>query len=129
MDKAQLAVMEKPPMGYAYKIKQKIESLMAAHYKETFLHWLETECIVCQPSYHLPPSIHPISSTDMYGKVLYQAEEDMNRLEQDLILELTTLPNVRWWHRNMSRNGFCINGYINQYPNITVITNSGKIIL
>lgn len=84
---------------------------------------------MCQPSYHLPQSIHPMSSTDMYGKSLYQAEEDMNRLEQDLILELTALPNVRWWHRNMSRTGFCINGFINHYPDIMVMTNSGKIIL
>ena len=129
MDKAQLAAMEKAPMGYAYKIKQKIESLLATHYKETFKQWLETERIVCQPSYHLPQSIHPMSSTDMYGKSLYQAEEDMNRLEQDLILELTALPNVRWWHRNMSRTGFCINGFINHYPDIMVMTNSGKIIL
>ena len=65
----------------------------------------------------------------MYGKSLYQAEEDMNRLEQDLVMELTALPNVRWWHRNMSRSGFCINGYINHYPDIMVMTNSGKIIL
>lgn len=129
MDKAQLADMEKSPMGYAYKIRQKIESLLTTHYKENFNQWLETERIVCQPSYCLPESIHPMSSTDMYGKSLYQAEEDMNRLEQDLIMELTALPNVRWWHRNMSRSGFCINGYINHYPDIMVMTNSGKIIL
>ena len=29
----------------------------------------------------------------------------------------------------MSRTGFCINGYINHYPDIMVMTNSGKIIL
>ena len=67
-------------MGYAYKIRQKVESLLTTHYKETFLQWLETDRIVCQPSYHLPASIHPVNSTDMYGKSLYQAEEDMNRL-------------------------------------------------
>ena len=129
MDKAQLAAMEKSPMGYAYKIRQKIESLLTEHYRETFKQWLETERIVCQPSYHLPASIHPMSSTNMYGRSLYQAEEDMNRLEQDLILELTALPNVRWWHRNMSRTGFCINGFVNHYPDIMVMTNSGKLIL
>lgn len=129
MDKAQLSDMEKSPMSYAYKIRQNIESLLTIHYKDTFNQWMETERIVCQPSYCLPESIHPVSSTDMYGKSLYQAEEDMNRLEQDLVMELTALPNVRWWHRNMSRSGFCINGYINHYPDIMVMTNSGKIIL
>lgn len=129
MDKAQLSDMEKSPMSYAYKIRQNIESLLTIHYKDTFNQWMETERIVCQPSYCFPESIHPMSSTDMYGKSLYQAEEDMNRLEQDLVMELTALPNVRWWHRNMSRSGFCINGYINHYPDIMVMTNSGKIIL
>lgn len=99
MDKAQLSDMEKSPMSYAYKIRQNIESLLTIHYKDTFNQWMETERIVCQPSYCFPESIHPMSSTDMYGKSLYQAEEDMNRLEQDLVMELTALPNVRWWHR------------------------------
>ncbi len=97
-------------------------------YRETFEHWLETERIVCQPSYHLPMSIHPTSSTDMIGGSLYQAEEDMNQLEQNLVMELTALPNIRWWHRNIARHGFCINGYINHYPDVMIMTNSGKII-
>lgn len=129
MDKAQLAAMEKSPMGYAYKIKQKIESLLTEHYRETFKKWLDTERIVCRPAYHLPASIHPMNSTDMYGRSLYQAEEDMNKLEQDLIMELTGLDNVRWWHRNIARHGFCINGFINHYPDIMIMTQSGKIIM
>ena len=128
MDKAQLAAMEKSPLGYAQKIREKIESLLTQHYRETFTKWLETERIVCKPSFHLPTSIHPMTSTDLYGGSLYQAEEDMNKLEQDLIMELTALPNVRWWHRNIARHGFCINGFINHYPDIMVKTNSGKIV-
>ena len=46
MDKAQIAAMEKAPLGYAKKIKEKIESLLDAHYRETFAKWLETERIV-----------------------------------------------------------------------------------
>ena len=129
MDKAQLAAMEKAPLGYAAKIKAKIESLLTEHYKETFARWLETERIVCRPSYRLPVCIHPMDNTDMIGGSLYQAEEDMNQLEQDLVMELTALPNVRWWHRNIAKHGFCINGFINHYPDIMLMTNSGKIIL
>ena len=129
MDKAQIAAMEKAPMGYAKKIKEKIESLLDAHYRETFAKWLETERIVCQPSYRLPSVIHPMTSTDIYGGSLYEAEDgDINKLEQDLIMELTALPNVRWWHRNLSRHGFAINGYIKHYPDIMIMTQSGKII-
>ena len=129
MDKAQLAAMEKAPLGYAAKIKAKIELLLTEHYKETFARWLETERIVCRPSYRLPVCIHPMDNTDMIGGSLYQAEEDMNQLEQDLVMELTALPNVRWWHRNIAKHGFCINGFINHYPDIMLMTNSGKIIL
>ena len=129
MDKAQLAAMEKAPLGYAAKIKEKIESLLTEHYKETFARWLETERIVCRTSYRLPVCIHPMDNTDMIGGSLYQAEEDMNQLEQDLVMELTALPNVRWWHRNIAKHGFCINGFINHYPDIMLMTNSGKIIL
>ena len=129
MDKAQIAAMEKAPLGYAKKIKEKIESLLDAHYRETFAKWLETERIVCQPSYRLPSVIHPTTSTDIYGGSLYEAEDgDINKLEQDLIMELTALPNVRWWHRNLSRHGFAINGYIKHYPDIMIMTQSGKII-
>ena len=129
MDKAQLAAMEKAPLGYAAKIRAKIETLLEAHYRETFEKWLETERIVCMPSFRLPASIHPASNTDIYARSLYTAEDgDMNKLEQKLIVELTALPNVRWWHRNIARQGFAINGFIKHYPDILIMTQSGKLI-
>ena len=129
MDKAQLAAMEKAPLGYAAKIRAKIETLLEAHYREIFEKWLETERIVCMPSFRLPASIHPASNTDIYARSLYTAEDgDMNKLEQKLIVELTALPNVRWWHRNIARQGFAINGFIKHYPDILIMTQSGKLI-
>lgn len=129
MDKDQLAALEKAPAGCALKIQRKIEQLLTEHYKNTFHQWLETGRIVCQPAYRLPQAIHPVSSTEMFGGSLYQAEEDMNALEQSLVLELTGLGNIRWWHRNIARQGFCINGFINHYPDIMIMTNSGKLVL
>ena len=129
MDKAQLAAMEKAPLGYAKKIKDKVQALLEQHCRENFSDWLSTERIVCLPYYRLPDAIHPAVHTDIYAKSLYQAEDgDMNKLEQKLIMELTALPNVRWWHRNISRQGFCINGYINHYPDILIMTEKGKVI-
>lgn len=52
----------------------------------------------------------------------------MNKLEQKLIVELTALPNVRWRHRNIARQGFAINGFIKHYPDILIMTQSGKLI-
>ena len=129
MDKAQLTAMEKAPLGYAAKIRAKIETLLEAHYRETFEKWLETERVVCMPSFRLPTSIHPASNTAIYARSLYTAEDgDMNKLEQKLIVELTALPNVRWWHRNIARQGFAINGFIKHYPDILIMTKSGKLI-
>lgn len=129
MDKAQLAAMEKAPLGYAAKIRTRIEILLEAHYRETFEKWLETERIVCRPSFRLPHFIHPVSYTDIYANSLYTAEDgDMNKLEQKLIVELTALPNVCWWHRNIARQGFAINGFIRHYPDILIMTRSGKLI-
>ena len=129
MDKAQLTAMEKAPLGYAAKIRDKIETLLEAHYRETFEKWLETERIVCTPSFRLPLAIHPTTHTDIYARSLYTAEDgDMNKLEEELIVELTALPNVRWWHRNIARQGFAINGFIKHYPDILIMTQSGKLI-
>lgn len=33
-------------------------------------------------------------------------------------MELSSLNNVRWWHRNIARKGFSINGAINAYPDL-----------
>ncbi len=63
MDKAQLAAMEKAPLGYAAKIRAKIETLLEAHYRETFDKWLETERIVCKP---LIPPAHVYSPGQPY---------------------------------------------------------------
>ena len=129
MDKAQLAAMEKAPLGYAAKIHKKIETLLKAHYRETFERWLETERIVCKPSFRLRPSIHPATYTDIYARSLYAAEDgNLNKLEEKLIVELTALPNVRWWHRNIALHDFVINGYIKHYPDILIMTQSGKLI-
>lgn len=130
MDKAQLDAMEKSPMGFALKIKAKIKHLLDDHCLITFRHWIETGRIICKPSYVLPQAIHPAVSTEMYSGTLYQAEEgDLTAPEKKLALNLTGVENIRWWHRNISQSGFCINGFINHYPDFIIRTNSGKIVM
>ena len=114
MDKAQLAAMEKAPLGYAAKIRAKIETLLESHYRENFERWLETERIVCKPYFRLRHSIHPATYTDIYARSLYAAEDgDMNKLEEKLII---------------ARQDFAINGFIKHYPDILIMTQSGKLI-
>ena len=90
---------------------------------------LATGRILCRPSYSFPASISPIDSTAIYDKSLYEAEESANKFETELIQAITGLPNIRWWHRNIVRTGFAINGFINHYPDFIVRTRSGKIVI
>ena len=129
MNADQIASMEKSPPLYAKKIQDKIDSLLEEHYESQFKLGLETGQIVCRESYSLPPFIHPANSISTIGKSLYAAEEDMNGLERQVVMELTALPNVRWWHRNISKREFHINGFINHYPDILVMTERGTLVL
>lgn len=37
--------------------------------------------------------------------------------------------HIKWWHQNISRIGFQINGAIHAYPDIITMTSSGKILM
>ena len=129
MDSETLAALEQTPQGFAYRIKKYVETLLEEHYLKTFRNWIEIGQIVAEPCYKLPKSIAPLRSTSTFGKSLYQAEEEVNGFEYDMVMALTSMPNVRWWHRNISRQGFCINGFVKHYPDFIVATQSGKIAL
>lgn len=129
MDKDTLSALEKSPQGFALRIRRYIEDLLEAHYEKQFNEWLEIGKIVCRPSYSLPAVIAPMKATTTYGKSLYGGEEEANGFEYDMVLALTGLSNIKWWHRNMSRKGFAINGFINHYPDFIVMTEKGKIVL
>lgn len=53
----------------------------------------------------------------------------MDGPETDMVLKLTGLPNIKWWHRNNQSKGFCLNGAHNHFPDFIVMTTSGKIVL
>lgn len=129
MDKDTLSALEKSPQGFAVRIKKYIEDLLEEHDEKQFNEWLEIGSIVCRPSYALPKVIAPIKATSTYGKSLYRGEEEANGFEYDMVLALTGLSSVKWWHRNMSRKGFVVNGFINHYPDFIVMTKKGKIVL
>lgn len=53
----------------------------------------------------------------------------MNEYEFKVVWALSELGNVKWWHRNISRLGFQINGPVHAYPDIIVMLHSGKILM
>lgn len=129
MSEDQLSNLEQSPYSYLIKIQDKIKSLLALHSAVIFEKWLEQDILTCQPCYKLPSVISPISFTSTMPKSLYTAEEDMNEYERKVVWELTALDNIKWWHRNISRLGFKINGHIHAYPDIIVMTQNGRILL
>lgn len=129
MDNDTLSALEKAPQGFAARIKTYIEKLMEKHRQRQFEEWLEVGKIICQPMYKFKKKIAPLHSTDTFGRSLYQAEEEVNDFEYEMVMALTGLDNIKWWHRNISRQEFCINGFINHYPDFIVMTKSGKILM
>jgi type III restriction enzyme len=129
MSPEQVDDLQQSPFPYAQKIKTKIESLLTEHSRNNFDLLIEQGKIRCEPCYMFTNTISPLKTVTTIPHSLYTAEEDMNGLEKDIVWELANLPNIKWWHRNISRKGFAINGFINAYPDIIVQTQSGKILM
>lgn len=129
MEEDQLSEMEQSPYPYILKIQEKVKSLLSRHSADVFDKWLEQDIIICRPSFKLPANISPVSLTSTVPKSLYTAEEDMNEYERKVVWELSALENVKWWHRNISRRGFQINGHVHAYPDIIVMTHGGRLLM
>lgn len=132
MSNEELGMLERNPLLFASHIRNKIKGLLLEHSEKSFHLWIQTGKITCQPSYKLPTMIFPGKGTTNFPGSLYEGEDgEMNQLEEALVLGLTGLleSNVCWWHRNLSRKGFCINGFVNHYPDFIIRTASGKIVL
>ncbi len=57
MNRDQITTMEKAPLAYAKKIREKVDHLLAEHCQKTFFDWLQTEQIVCRRFGCQPASI------------------------------------------------------------------------
>ena len=126
----QLTDMEQTPGIYVLRINKKVNSLLNEYAKKMFYEWVEQDKISCQPSYKLPREISPTNTIASIPKSLYNEEEKFDtEYERKVVMELSSLNNIKWWHRNMARKGFAINGAVNAYPDIMVRTESGKLLL
>ena len=114
---------------YAKKIKDKIDSMLTAHAKINFLTQIDSRKIFTKPSFKLPTAISPTRFQKTWDNSLYVAEEEVNNLEYRLASKLTALDNVLWWHRNRSKKEFCLNGFINHYPDFIIRMKSGFVLL
>ena len=132
LSSAEVAMMEEHPLRFASVIANSVRRLLSEHCREEFYRRVDTGEIVCAPSYRLPHTVTLAENSveTLFGKSLYEAEGSMNNLERNLVKTLTALPNVKWWHRVIERNDFCINGgFLNHYPDLMILTEKGTLVL
>lgn len=124
----EMLVYQQHPYAVAEKLKQKILGLLEEHKVAKFYRDIETRKIDVQPKYKLPSVIQPLHSSSLIGGSLYESEDRMNSDEMDLASRLSALDNIKWWHRNIERRGFCINGPLNHYPDFIAMTHNGVVL-
>ena len=129
MTEDQLSDMEQSTYPYILKIEKKVKDLLAIHRSKRFELLLEQGKIVCEPNYALNPVISPTSFFSTFPKSLYTSEEEVNDYERKMLWTLSSMDNIKWWHRNISRLGFQINGAVHAYPDIIAMTIDGKILM
>ena len=126
----ELATLEKYPTVYAKKIRDKIDSLEREYCTVRFGEESERAAIVCKPSWKLAETISPADVLDNpVAKSLYENEERVNGFELEMMMALSGLDNIVWWHRNVSRREFAINGLTNHYPDFMAFTAKERLLL
>lgn len=130
MTEDQISDFEQSPFPYINKINEKVKSLLNEHRIKLFNKWLEQDKIQCMPSFQFKQTISPALATSVYPNSLYTAEDgDLNKHEKKVIFEISSRANVKWWHRNISRREFQINGAVHAYPDFIVMLDNGKILM
>jgi len=114
-------------------IRDKIQQLKDEYVQGQFEKQCNMGKIECRADFKFPQVIsfteNPVLGID---KSLYVNEQgNMNNLELNVIGQIASLDNVKFWHRNLGRGkGFCINGFRHDhYPDFIVVLKSGKVIL
>jgi type III restriction enzyme len=125
----QLTELQNHTNLYSDKIKKHIEDLLQEYRFENFKRASDSGKIVCEDSFKLKPELSIQEGVTTLAKSLYTIEGKMNDFERKVIEDVASVDNVLWWHRNIEKQEFFINGFINHYPDFIVKTKSGKIIL
>lgn len=111
-------------------VRDKIDKLAKQHKRAAFNDKINQNAVVCRANYKLPQTIQPITAVTYIEKALYTGEyDDMNPEELSVIQAIASKENVKWWHRIKDRKGFCINGFINHYPDFMVYTDKGNVVM
>ncbi|MDR2693409.1 MAG: DEAD/DEAH box helicase family protein [Chitinispirillales bacterium] len=126
-----LAALQNGHQPYANRVHEKIEELLDDFREKRFVNQLDTREILCRNMYALPKVITPAETMGGLDKSLYESEAAVNDTERKVIEEIASLENVRWWHRVAESKpySFCVNGFINHYPDFFVMTEKGALVV
>lgn len=116
---------------YIQKIKNKISNLTNNYAQNKFKTLIDSNQIFVKPNFTFSESFTPLNTSTPIAKSLYTIEDSMNSFEQKMIMELASLDNVFFWHRNLNKGkGFYINGFsTNHYPDFIIYTQKGNLVL
>lgn len=117
--------------AYALKIRNKINELKSEYREKVFYDLLNKGNIKIKNTFSFEPTIQASKLNSLRDKSLYEEEIDnLNSLENKVLTEIVSLDNIKWWHRNKDmKPGFCINAFINHYPDFIICTENGNIIM
>jgi len=116
--------------SYADKIKEKIKQLGESYKEKQFTNMVDKDLVYTKENWTLPIEILPTKTISGIPKSLYEKEGDIDGFEREVINDVANLENVEFWTRNLERGkGFCINGFINHYPDFIIKTKKGKIVI
>ncbi|MDY2764278.1 hypothetical protein [Campylobacter sp.] len=116
---------------YTLKIRNKINELKSEHREKVFYDLLNKGIIKIKNTFSFEPTIQASKLSSLRDKSLYEEEIDnLNSLENRLLTEIVSLDNIKWWHRNKDmKPEFCINAFINHYPDFIICTENENIIM
>lgn len=116
---------------YVKRIRDKINDLTDTYAKERFKVLIDSNKIIVKDNFEFPETITFLNPSTTIGKSLYDREASMNNYEQKMIMEVASLGNIVFWHRNLERGkGFALNGFSSKhYPDFILYTKKGNIIL
>lgn len=114
---------------YSNKIKEAIQQHANAYVENEFCRELNSDKIILKPTYTFVQQKAYSTKGKSIAKSLYEPEEGFNDFEAEVVNDIANLDNVEFWTRNKERSEFCINGFINHYPDFIIKTKKGKIVL
>lgn len=114
-------------------VNKKIKEMYDDYCQRHFFELLNSHKIVAEFDFQFSNKMRLAKHSGSIAKSLYTGYKDnMNiELETPFVEGLAGLENVKWWHRNLSRNeenAYGMNGFTGHYPDFIVMTQKGTLI-